>query len=815
MTVYTFCFLLVVHLPVSFAVDGKCGGTLTGKTGDLQTPNYPSPYPSYSRCSWLIQVPVGYKIQLQFYHFVVEDTYECSSDVVKIYDGRNSSSTLLGKYCRRKNPFKVESTTTSMFISFISDRSVNFSGFKATFTAVAVDTVKEMSFKRTLKNITAVLGKEVKFNCHIRDGSANVNFLWTKDGQILRDDAPNYSIRYSTVNKRSHLLLKKVTKSDAGVYKCSVSDGDMKKVISSYGNLFVKVPAVVTEGPSPMTVNVGDNVVLQCNVLGDPVPKISWYVNGQEKTSLAIKTNLTSNLRLKTVKDAVVNCTADNGFGVHWKTAKITVLPPPTVKVEEVPATIYTPKWSAPVIVTPPQNVTAELGHNVTLTCAAKGNPKPQIRWLVDDSKYYENLPEDENGVSHFTLTLTKDKTGVRCEAQNHKDIDSRTAYITVPKVEAVVQTETSGGFFDGTKFILIMAFTALFILVIVGVMLILYRRRNLKLQSLSSPVDLEKLQSNPIFQQHTNYYINPKLLSWEVPRHRMDFIKELGKGNGKFSSLFLGKISHASSEEDNEGKVALVMVKLLKEKHILEAEQENFEQDAIALTTFCHPYVQSLFGICVDGYPLCLVFEFTEHDENLHQFLIESGRGHCSLHRQADMNNAKPKLSNVDQISIAKQIANGMEYLADKGYVHRELCTKNCIIGKGMVVKISNLGFSWKGPNSDYYSLDINERALYPVRWLPLETIRFGTFAEDSDIWSFGVVLWEIYSSGMTPYYGMNEDEVISLVDEGDILPCPKECPKEMYEVMEGCWNMEPSERPRFSSIHQRISSLFNGVPV
>lgn len=283
----------------------------------------------------------------------------------------------------------------------------------------------------------------------------------------------------------------------------------------------------------------------------------------------------------------------------------------------------------------------------------------------------------------------------------------------------------------------------------------------------------------------------------------------------GKFSSLFLGKITQDSSKENEEGKLALVMVKLLKEKQISEAEQQNFAKDAIALTTFSHPYVQSLFGVCVDGYPLCLVYEFSEHDEFLHQYLIESGRGQCSIHRQAGIQNIKPKLSNVDQISIAKQIANGMEYLADKGYIHRELSTKNCIIGKGMVVKISNLGFSWKGPNTDYYSLELGERASYPVRWLPPETLHFGTFSEDTDIWSFGVVLWEIYSSGVTPYYGMNDEEVISLVVGGDILPCPKECPKEMYEVMQGCWNLEPPERPRFSSIHQRISSLFNGVPV
>ena len=281
----------------------------------------------------------------------------------------------------------------------------------------------------------------------------------------------------------------------------------------------------------------------------------------------------------------------------------------------------------------------------------------------------------------------------------------------------------------------------------------------------------------------------------------------------GKFTQLFLGKISQINKQGEKE--LSLVIVKLLKETNVNQTVQENFEKDALSLTMFNHANVQSLFGICAVGDPLCLVFKYSEHDECLHQFLNESGRNHCSIHRRGDVENSKPKLSNVDQMCIAKQIANGMEYLAGEGYTHRDLCTKNCIIGKGMVVKISNLGFSWTGPDGDFYSLDYTERTLYPLRWLPPETIHFGTFVQDTDIWSFGIVLWEIYSNGLTPYYGMSNEEVISLLQGGDILPCPQECPKEMYEIMEGCWNLVPSERPRFSSIHQRISSLYNGVPV
>ena len=231
----------------SFA-DGKCGKILlTGKTGDLQTPNYPSPYPSHSKCSWLIQVPAGYIIKLQFYHFVLESTFQCGSDVMRIYDGTNSSATPLGVYCGRKDPFPVESTTANMFITFKSDRSLNYRGFRATYTAMAVQPVKPVSFRRTFKNTTTVvLGEDVRLQCQVKDGTVNIIFSWTKDGKVLNQhNGPKYVIKSNPVTKRSHLLLKKLSRSDGGVYGCIAHDFDMEKNISVYGTLLVKSKSLV------------------------------------------------------------------------------------------------------------------------------------------------------------------------------------------------------------------------------------------------------------------------------------------------------------------------------------------------------------------------------------------------------------------------------------------------------------------------------------------------------------------------------------------------------------------------------------------
>ena len=222
------------------SADGRCKERFSGKTGSLQTPNYPRPYPSHSRCSWLIQVPVGYKIKLQFYHFVLEKTYMCTGDVLKVYDGASSSAEPLGTYCGAINPFHVESTSSNLFLAFKSDRSLNYAGFRATFSAMAVHPVKPMSFARTVLNASAGLGNSLQLLCRIKDGSANLKFSWTKNGVKMSKNGSRYNIKSDLVSKISYLLLSKVSQSDTGVYGCFARDLDMKKNISAYGTLVVK-----------------------------------------------------------------------------------------------------------------------------------------------------------------------------------------------------------------------------------------------------------------------------------------------------------------------------------------------------------------------------------------------------------------------------------------------------------------------------------------------------------------------------------------------------------------------------------------------
>ena len=279
----------------------------------------------------------------------------------------------------------------------------------------------------------------------------------------------------------------------------------------------------------------------------------------------------------------------------------------------------------------------------------------------------------------------------------------------------------------------------------------------------------------------------------------------------GTFFRTFLGKISHPTRGDQG----SLAMVKALKEDNPSSALKETFDADAFRWATLEHPNLQSFIGVCAVDRPLCLVFEY-EGLSNLGSFLRDCGRSRYVPHPNFDPDDNKLELSNLDQIGIATQISAGMEYLSAQGHIHKELCVNNCVVAVySMAVKISNLGFSWMAPSTGYYELSTAEQEKYPVRWLPPEAILEGTFCKETDVWSFGVTLWEIYSSGLKPYYGMGNEEVIKIVRDGDLLPCPKECPKEVYRVMCECWQLDSFDRPSFSTIHQQISTLYSGVAV
>ncbi|XP_070845552.1 muscle, skeletal receptor tyrosine-protein kinase [Chaetodon trifascialis] len=325
-------------------------------------------------------------------------------------------------------------------------------------------------------------------------------------------------------------------------------------------------------------------------------------------------------------------------------------------------------------------------------------------------------------------------------------------------------------------------------------------------LSALPSELLLDRLHPNPMYQR-VPLLLNSKLLALEYPRNNIQYVRDIGEG--AFGRVFQARAPGLLPMES----FTMVAVKMLKEEASADM-QNDFQREAALMAQFDHPNIVRLLGVCAVGKPMCLMFEYMAHGD-LNEFLrrrspTQSVRtiSRASLSGRSFSSELEAGLlSCAEQLSISKQIAAGMAYLSERKFVHRDLATRNCLVGEEMVVKIADFGLSRNIYSADYYKA--NENDAIPIRWMPPESIFYNRYTTESDVWAYGVVLWEIFSHGMQPYYGMGHEEVIYYVRDGHILSCPENCPLELYNLMRLCWSTQPSDRPSFSSIHRILERM------
>uniref|UniRef100_A0A4W3IPA2 Receptor tyrosine kinase like orphan receptor 2 n=1 Tax=Callorhinchus milii TaxID=7868 RepID=A0A4W3IPA2_CALMI len=225
-----------------------------------------------------------------------------------------------------------------------------------------------------------------------------------------------------------------------------------------------------------------------------------------------------------------------------------------------------------------------------------------------------------------------------------------------------------------------------------------------------------------------------------------------------------------------------VIAIKTIKDKTEVSLREE-FKHEALMRSRLQHPNMVCLLGIVTKEQPMSMIFSYPSHSD-LHEFLSA--------------------LEPADFLHIVSQIAAGMDYLSSHHVVHKDLATRNILVCDKLHVKISDLGVFREVYSADYYKLMGN--SILPIRWMPPEAIVFGKFSVDSDIWSFGVVAWEIFGYGLQPYCGYANQDVIEMIRNRQVLPCPDDCPAWIYSLMLECWNEFPSRRPRFKDIHTRL---------
>lgn len=315
-----------------------------------------------------------------------------------------------------------------------------------------------------------------------------------------------------------------------------------------------------------------------------------------------------------------------------------------------------------------------------------------------------------------------------------------------------------------------------------------------------SSHHNYSEMEMNSLIPPHTlpippsmQPYHPPKPRAREFPITSVRFNQELGEGAyGKIYRGDLGGIIGGGSTQ--------VAIKTLRPGANSQIKQD-FQKEIDSWSDIKSANVVMLIGVVLNDDPQCLIFEYLSHGD-LHEFLVHhSPKSDMSISSDDGMDRV---LDPADMSFIAIQISAGMEYLASRNYVHRDLAARNCLVGENLTVKISDFGLAREMYASDYYR--VQAKSMLPVRWMPPESILYGTFNSESDVWSYGVVLWEIYSFGLQPYYGYSNQEVIEMIRSRQLLPCPEDCPSRMYAFMVECWHEVPNRRPPFAEINARL---------
>ncbi|CAO1344089.1 unnamed protein product [Diamesa tonsa] len=303
------------------------------------------------------------------------------------------------------------------------------------------------------------------------------------------------------------------------------------------------------------------------------------------------------------------------------------------------------------------------------------------------------------------------------------------------------------------------------------------------------------KLEASAGYMKNYGIFVNggaKELEKWEIPKDRVVINRRIGEG--AFGTVYGGE----AQIKDNEGWTA-VAVKTLKLGSTIE-DRLDFLSESESMKKFEHKNIVKLLGVCLNAEPIQTIMEFMLYGD-LKTFLLARRHLVNEKTEKTEDSDCNPKKLTL----MALDVARGLSYLAEKKYVHRDVACRNCLVNAQKVVKLGDFGMARPMNESEYYRF--NRKGMLPVRWMSPESLDQGLFTPASDVWSFGVLLYEIVTFGSFPFQGMTNNEVLDHVKSGKTVRIPQ-VKAHMEALMKACFTFEHEKRPSASEVVAFIAS-------
>ncbi|XP_040275163.1 fibroblast growth factor receptor 3 isoform X5 [Bufo bufo] len=687
------------------------------------------------------------------------------------------------------------------------------------------------------------VGETIELSCSVE--SPSMSILWLKDGIAVRENNRTHA-------RQNLLKITNVSYDDSGIYSCT-----LLRSTEILRNFTIRVADMPSSGdddedddeeaeereppswtqPDKMektlfAVPAASTVRFRCAAAGKPQPTIYWLKNGKEfRGEHRIGGIKLRHQQWSLVMESVVpsdkgnyTCVVENKFGTIRQTFQLDVLE----------RSSHRPILQAGL----PANKTVVVGSDVEFHCKVYSDAQPHIQWLkhveINGSKYGQDgdpyvsilkptgVYSSDKDIEVLVLRNVsfEDAGEYTCLAGNSIGYSHHTAWLTVLP-EPVVKVEATAS--NSASVLIVVTATIVFFLVVI-IIIVTYRMKNTSKKAMNTPT-VQKVSKFPLKRQQVSLESNSSMNSntplvrithlsstdgtmlanvselglptdpkWELSRSRLTLGKPLGEG-------CFGQVVMAEAigiDKDKPNKAITVAVKMLKDDATDKDLSDLVSEMEMMKMIGKHKNIINLLGACTQDGPLYVLVEYASKG-NLREYLrarrppgMDYSFDTCKIPAE--------QLTFKDLVSCAYQVARGMEYLASQKCIHRDLAARNVLVTDDNVMKIADFGLARDIHNIDYYKKTTNGRL--PVKWMAPEALFDRVYTHQSDVWSFGVLLWEIFTLGGSPYPGIPVEELFKLLKEGHRMDKPANCTHELYMIMRECWHAVPSQRPTFKQL-------------